>query len=109
MSNKNIILIIGSFIIKERDLQHTIASVETAESKYLNGNECIQHIFIGNAMLYASVESHSNRLHYVEAYYENLSTLCFSLASPQLMNMRKGLNNASCSIIAPSEDRKSVV
>ena len=100
--------IIGNFIIKERDLQHTIASVETAESKYLNGNECIQHIFIGNAMLYASIESRSNRLHYVEKYYENLSRLDFSLASPQLMNMRKGLNNASCFIIAPSDNLESI-
>ena len=100
--------IIGNFIVKERDLQHTIASVETAESKYLNGNECIQHIFIGNAMLYASVESRSSRLHYVEKYYENLSKLDFSLASPQLMNMRKGLNNASCFIIAPSDNLESI-
>ena len=100
--------IIGNLIIKERDLQHTIASVETAESKYLNGNECIQHIFIGNAMLYASVESRSNRLHYVEKYYENLSKLDFSLASPQLMNMRKGLNNASCFIIVPSDNLESI-
>ncbi len=100
--------IIGNFIIKGRDLQHTIASVETAESKYLNGNECIQHIFIGNAMLYASVESRSSRLHYVEKYYENLSKLDFSLASPQLMNMRKGLNNASCFIIAPSDNLESI-
>ena len=100
--------IIGNFIVKERDLQHTIASVETAESKYLNGSECIQHIFIGNAMLYASVENRSNRLHYVEKYYENLSRLDFSLASPQLMNMRKGLSNASCFIIAPSDNLESI-
>lgn len=100
--------IIGNFIVKERDLQHTIASVETAESKYLNGNECIQHIFIGNAMLYASVESRSNRLHYVEKYYEKLSTLKFSLASPQIMNLRKGLNNASCFIISPSDSLSSI-
>ena len=100
--------IIGNFIVKERDLQHTIASVETAESKYLNGDECIQHIFIGNAMLYASVESRSNRLHYVEKYYEKLSTLKFSLASPQLMNLRKGLNNASCFIISPSDSLSSI-
>ena len=100
--------IIGNFIVKERDLQHTIASVETAESKYLNGGECIQHIFIGNAMLYASVESRSNRLHYVEKYYEKLSTLKFSLASPQLMNLRKGLNNASCFIISPSDSLSSI-
>ena len=100
--------IIGGFIVKERDLQHTIASVETAESKYLNQGECIQHIFIGNAMLYASVEKQSERIFYVEKYYEELSNLRFSLASPQLMNMRKGLNNASCFIIAPSDNLDSI-
>ena len=100
--------IIGSFIVKERDLQHTIASVETAESKYLNQGECIQHIFIGNAMLYASVEKQTERMYYVEKYYEELSNLRFSLASPQLMNMRKGLNNASCFIIAPSDNLDSI-
>lgn len=100
--------VIGNMIVKERDLQHTIASVETAESKYLNKNECIQHIFIGNAMLYASVEKTSERLHYVEKYYEKLSTLKFSLASPQLMNLRKGLNNASCFIISPSDSLSSI-
>ena len=100
--------IIGNFIVKERDLQHTIASVETAESKYLNQGECIQHIFIGNAMLYASVEKQPERMFYVEKYYEELSNLRFSLASPQLMNMRKGLNNASCFIIAPSDSLDSI-
>ena len=100
--------IIGGFIVKERDLQHTIASVETAESKYLNQGECIQHIFIGNAMLYASVEKQTERMYYVEKYYEELSNLRFSLASPQLMNMRKGLNNASCFIIAPSDNLDSI-
>ena len=50
------ISLIGSYIVKERDLQHTIASVETADSKYLAKNECIQMLFIGNAMHYASVE-----------------------------------------------------
>ena len=100
--------IIGGFIVKERDLQHTIASVETAESKYLNQGECIQHIFMGNAMLYASIEKQSERMFYVEKYYEELSNLRFSLASPQLMNMRKGLNNASCFIIAPSDNLDSI-
>lgn len=114
-SNKNFsvytdedIEIIGEMIVKERDLQHTIASVETAESKYLNKNECIQHIFIGNAMLYASVESKKDRLSYVKEFYEELSKLNFSLASPQLMNLRKGLNNASCFIIAPNDNIDSI-
>ena len=102
------IVTIGEMIVQENDLQHTIASVETAESKYLNKNECIQHIFIGNAMLYASVEKPNERLSYVEKFYNELSNLNFSLASPQLMNLRKGLNNASCFIIAPNDNINSI-
>ena len=101
--------LIGSYIIKERDLQHTIASVETVESKYLSKNECIQMLFIGNAMLYASVENTPHtRLLRVKEFYEELSLLDWSLASPQLMNLRKGLNNASCFIIAPADDLDSI-
>lgn len=101
--------LIGTFVVKERDLQHTIASVETAESKYLAKNECIQMLFIGNAMLYASVEKTSQaRLLRVKEFYEELSNLDWSLASPQLMNLRKGLNNASCFILAPDDDLNSI-
>lgn len=100
---------IGTFVVKERDLQHTIASVETAESKYLAKNECIQMLFIGNAMLYASVEKTPQaRLLRVKEFYEELSNLEWSLASPQLMNLRKGLNNASCFILAPDDDLNSI-
>ena len=101
--------LIGTFFVKERDLQHTIASVETAESKYLAKNECIQMLFIGNAMLYASVEKTPQaRLLRVKEFYEELSNLDWSLASPQLMNLRKGLNNASCFILAPDDDLNSI-
>ena len=101
--------LIGTFVVKECDLQHTIASVETAESKYLAKNECIQMLFIGNAMLYASVEKTPQaRLLRVKEFYEELSNLDWSLASPQLMNLRKGLNNASCFILAPDDDLNSI-
>ena len=103
------ISLIGSYIVKERDLQHTIASVETADSKYLAKNECIQMLFIGNAMLYASVEKTPQaRLLRVKEFYEELSDLDWSLASPQLMNLRKGLNNASCFILSPDDDLNSI-
>lgn len=101
--------LIGTMIVKDRDLQHTIASVETAESKYLAKNECIQMLFIGNAMLYASVEKeHYTRLLRVKEFYNELSLLDWSLASPQLMNIRKGLNNASCFILAPNDNLDSI-
>ena len=101
--------VISSFIVQDRDLQHTIASVETAESKYVASNECIQMLFIGNAMLYASVEkTPSDRLLRVKEFYDELSLLDWSLASPQLMNLRKGLNNASCFILAPDDNLFSI-
>ena len=101
--------LIGTYIVNERDLQHTIASVETAESKYLAKNECIQMLFIGNAMLYASVEKTPQaRLLRVKEFYEELSLLDWSLASPQLMNLRRWLNNASCFILAPDDDLNSI-
>lgn len=103
------IKLIGTYVVKERDLQHTIASVETADSKYLAKNECIQMLFIGNAMLYASVEkTPQSRLLRVKEFYEELSNLDWSLASPQLMNLRKGLNNASCFILSPDDDLNSI-
>ena len=101
--------IIGKMIVQNRDLQHTIASVETAESKYLQPNECIQTMLMGNAMLYASVEStREKRLAKCLEFYTELSMLDFSLASPQLMNLRKGLNNASCFILAPDDNIDSI-
>lgn len=101
--------LIGTMIVQDRDLTHTIASVETAESKYLNTNECIQMLFIGSAMLYASVEKdHTKRLLRVKEFYNELSLLDWSLASPQLMNIRKGLNNASCFILAPDDNLDSI-
>lgn len=100
---------IGKLIKYERDLQHTIASVETSESKYLQDHECLQTMFIGNAMLYASVEkTKEKRLERIKTWYEDLSMLDFSLASPQLMNLREGKNNASCFILAPNDNINSI-
>ena len=101
--------LIGKMIKPLRDLQHTIASVETSESKYLQPNETIQMMLMGNAMLYASVEqTRESRLLKCAEFYEELSLLDWSLASPQLMNLRKGLNNASCFILAPDDTIDSI-
>ena len=101
--------LIGKMIKPLRDLQHTIASVETSESKYLQPNETIQVMLMGNAMLYASVEqTRESRLLKCAEFYEELSLLDWSLASPQLMNLRKGLNNASCFILAPDDTIDSI-
>ena len=44
----------GSKIIQERDLAHSYASVVTAESKYLLENECVQQMFMVEAMMLLS-------------------------------------------------------
>lgn len=103
------IVAIGELVVKDRDLQHTIASVETANSKYLDSSECIQMMFIGNAMISASViEDKVKRLSEVAKLYEGMSLLEDSYASPQLMNIRKGKNNASCFILAPNDNLDSI-
>ena len=98
----------GSFIVKERDLNHTIASVETGNSKYLYTNECIQHMFMGEAMLYASVEKPENRNRKVFEWYTELSLTETSLATPHLMNLRQAKQVASCFILACEDNLESI-
>lgn len=98
----------GSFIVKERDLKHTIASVETADSKYLYDNECIQIMFLGEAMLYASVERPEIRALKVLEWYTELSLNEASLATPHLMNLRQAKQVASCFILACDDDLDSI-
>ena len=86
----------GTLIQKNRDLNHTIASVETAISKYLYPDECIQQMFMGEAMLYASVEPINTRRIKVLEWYTELSLLELSLATPHLMNLRQAKQVASC-------------
>lgn len=86
----------GTLIQKNRDLRHTIASVETAISKYLYPDECIQQMFMGEAMLYASVEPVNTRRIKVLEWYTELSLLEVSLATPHLMNLRQAKQVASC-------------
>lgn len=102
------IIKLSSVINKNRDLRHTIASVETANSKYLYPNECIQHMFFGEALLYASVEKPENRHQQVLEWYEELSLNETSLATPHLMNLRQAKQVASCFILACNDDLESI-
>lgn len=99
---------LGNCIVKERDLNHSIASVLTASQKYLLPNECIQHMFMGNAMVIASVEAEDNRLTFAKIVYEALSERKISLATPWLSNLRSGGNISSCFIMAVGDDIESI-
>lgn len=101
--------IVGTFIQHDRDLKHSYASVITAKNKYLLPGECIQHMFMGNAMIIASVESKENRLRYVREIYEDLSKREISSATPWLGNLRSNGNIASCFIIAVDDNIDSIM
>lgn len=99
---------ISSFLTKERDLKHSYASVITAEDKYLLKNECIQHCFLGEAMIIHYQDDKTVRLKNVFETYDYLSNRQISLASPWLGNLRSGGNIASCFITAPDDNLKSI-
>ncbi len=99
---------IGEWIDKEYDLNHSYASVVTAESKYLLPNECIQQMFAGEAMICASIDSTEDRMKWCKVYFERLRDRKDSLASPWLSNLRNNGNISSCFIIAPNDSLESI-
>lgn len=99
---------LGQQIVQERDLEHSYASIITAMSKYLMQGECVQHMFMGNAMIVASIEPEHERLEFAKKVYDALSLRKLSLATPWLSNLRCGGNISSCFIIAPEDDLGSI-
>lgn len=98
---------LGDYIVQERDLDHSIASVLTAKSKYLQPNECIQHMFMGNAMIIAGPES-KDRVEFAKRVYDALSQRKISLATPWLSNLRNAGNISSCFIISVDDNIHSI-
>lgn len=98
---------LGDYIIPERDLDHSIASVLTAKSKYLLPNECIQHMFMGNAMIIAGPEK-EDRVGFAKRVYDALSERKISLATPWLSNLRNAGNISSCFIISVDDNIHSI-
>ena len=106
--SKKEIVELGEHIVKDRDLAHSFASVVTAKTKYLLPNECIQHMFMGNAMIIASVELPEHRLQFAKEVYDALSERKISLATPWLSGLRNGGNISSCFIIEPNDSLDSI-
>ncbi len=99
---------LGECIVKENDLNHSIASVITSKSKYLLPNECIQHMFMGNAMIIAGVEEEGKRLAFAKEVYTALSERKISLATPWLSNLRNNGNISSCFIMSVDDNIHSI-
>lgn len=101
--------IIGDMIDKERDLNHSYASVLTAKEKYLLPGECIQHIFIGNAMIIEGhIKDKAARLKRVKRTYDRFSNREISQATPWLGNLRSGGNISSCFIMDIPDDIEGI-
>lgn len=96
-------------LVPERDLNHTYASVSTAEGKYLHDKELIQHMFMANSMIISSVESDETRLDFTKTVYNSLSNRKISQATPWLSNLRKNGNISSCFILEMNDDLNSIM
>lgn len=105
---KNEINQLGAYIVQERDLAHSYGSVLTAHSKYLMPNECIQQMFMVNAMIIASPEQKDVRLSVAKKIYDALSLRKISLATPWLSNLRRDGNISSCFIIQVDDSMESI-
>lgn len=95
---------LGRCLDQERDLSHSYASTLTAESKYLLDGECIQHLFMVNAMIVFN----KKELNRVVEMYDALSLREISLATPWLSNLRSGGNISSCFIIDVDDDLSNI-
>lgn len=99
---------LGKAIVQSNDLAHSYGSTLTANKKYLLPGECIQHMFMVNSMIIASVEQPQNRVKYALEFYKLLSERKISLATPWLSNLRSGGNISSCFIIAVDDSMESI-
>lgn len=99
---------IDEWIDEAYDLNHSYASVVTAESKYLMQNECLQHMFAGEAMILAYVEKKEDRMKWCKIFFDKIRNRRQSLASPWLSNLRSNGNISSCFIVAPKDDLSSI-
>lgn len=102
--------VLDAHLAPERDLNHSYASVSTAEGKYLQKNELIQHMFMANSMIIASVEpDDTKRLDFAKTVYDSLSNRKISQATPWLSNLRSNGNISSCFILEMDDNLNSIM
>lgn len=99
---------LGEFIDPTYDLTHSYGSVLSAIRKYLMPGENIQHMFMVDAMMVASVEKKEDRVAWAKAFYIASAKRKISWATPWLGNLRSGGNVSSCFIIKVGDSIKSI-
>lgn len=95
-------------IDNNKDLEHSYSSLVTARQKYLHKHETNQIAHMVNAMRFGQYEPEESRMSFVKSTYEVLANREFSLATPFMLNLRKGGNTASCFILAIEDSLTSI-
>lgn len=92
------------------DLNHSISSINTFESKYLVDGECIQLVMMVDAMIYASVEKTAEkRMYYAKRWYHTFAQREISKATPHWTGLRFGESTGSCFVLAVGDDIDSIM
>lgn len=98
------------YIDPERDYLLSFAGLRTLSEKYLirgfNGEvlEKPQEAFMGVAMTIALAEDKENRVHWSKKFYDAMSTLMMTEATPTMMNARRPNSQYSSCFIATTND-----
>lgn len=100
---------VAQFITTSRDFLYDYAGARALFKGYLLAEELPQYAYMTIALLLALPEDKSVRLSYAKTFYDVLSTLEISLASPILSNLRKPNGNlSSCFILSMDDDIDSI-
>lgn len=100
--------ILGKFVDHDRDYNYSYASLMTSKHKYIGKYELTQHMHMVNAMRFGQFEDQETRLEFVSSVYDILSLRKLSLATPFMLNLRKGGNIASCFILSIEDNIESI-
>lgn len=104
---------IGAMIQEERDAYFTYSGLELIKKRYLICNhvhepmETPQEMFMGIAMHLALKEK--DRMRWVKEFYDMLSTLKVTMATPTMANARKPFHQLSSCFIDTVEDSLSSI
>lgn len=98
--------VVGDAIVQDRDLNLSYAAMLNAERKYLMDGECMQQLFMVNAMILCT--DNKDRIDDTIELYNVLSERKLSLATPWLSNLRRGDNINSCYVLDVEDDLNSI-
>lgn len=92
-----------------RDFKYDYAGLKALFRGYLLPEELPQYAYMVISLLLAKPEKRSSRIKYAKMFYEVISNLEVSLASPILSNLRKPNGNlSSCFILGTDDDLDSI-